>query len=207
MNVGLLQYGTILNYSIPIVHWWKRHGSTVHCLSGWRRQQHLLVVSTAQCPTLIGHHSPGPVVMLTPSTSTVSCSHLGSQDAGWRPRVSVGMAGMVHGVGVMVLIGTMTPDTIKYKRRPIHYITSQLIVVCLLIKIKKHTSVCVFTHLFSGDIEPSEEVPLSRCMVCRWSGLNSLSRAIMFHSCRRFLALRTFFTSLCNVPSTQRRCS
>lgn len=63
------------------------------------------------------------------------------------------------------------------------------------------------SHLFSGDIEPSEEAPLSLWMVCRWSGLSSLSRAIMFHSCRRFLALRTFFTSLCNVPSTQRLCS
>lgn len=66
---------------------------------------------------------------------------------------------------------------------------------------------CVFRYLFSGDIEPSEDAPLSLWMVCRWSGLSSLSRAIMFHSCRRFRALRTFLTSLCNVPSTQRLCS
>lgn len=180
---------------VPIVHWWKRHGSTVHGLSGWRRQWHLMVVSTTQCPTLIPHHIPASVVVFPCHTCGVSCSHLGSQDTGWWAGVGIGMASVVHGVGVMVLIGTVTPETMTYKSRTLY---NYIVIMMVTINV---------THLFSGDIEPSEDVPLSRCIVCRWSGLSSLSRAIMFHSCRRFLALRTFFTSLCNVPSTQRRCS
>lgn len=94
---------------LPVVHWWKGHGATVHSLSGWRRQRDLVVVvRTAQCPTLIGHHGPASVIVFT--SSTMPGSHLGSQDAGRGARVGVGVAGVVHGVGVVVLIRTVTPD-------------------------------------------------------------------------------------------------
>lgn len=62
-------------------------------------------------------------------------------------------------------------------------------------------------YLCSGDIVPSVDPPLCTVWECRWSGLSSLSKAIMFHSCLRFRAFRTFFTSLCSVPSTHRLCS
>lgn len=68
-------------------------------------------------------------------------------------------------------------------------------------------SVCISFHLFSGDMEPSDDPPLCTVCPCRRSGLSSLSKAIMFHSWRLFRAFRTFFTSLCSVPSTQRFCS
>lgn len=70
----------------------------------------MVVVRTAQCPTLIGHHSPASTIMFTSSTRAVPCGHLGSQDAGRRARVGVGVASMIHGVGVVVWIRTVTPD-------------------------------------------------------------------------------------------------
>ena len=70
----------------------------------------MVVVRTAECPTLIGHHGPASNIMFTSSTRAVPCSHLGSQDA-WRwAGVGVGVASMVHDVGVVVLIKTVTPD-------------------------------------------------------------------------------------------------
>lgn len=70
----------------------------------------MVVVRTAQCPTLIGHHGPASTIMFTSSTRAVPCSHLGSQDAGRWAGVGVGVASVVHGVGVVVRIGTVTPD-------------------------------------------------------------------------------------------------
>lgn len=69
-----------------------------------------MVVRTAQCPTLIGHHSPASTIMFTSSTGAMPCSHLCSKDAGRWAGVGVGMAGMVHRVGVVVLIRTVTPN-------------------------------------------------------------------------------------------------
>lgn len=76
----------------------------------------MVVVRAAQCPALIGHHSPAPVIEFSSSTGGVSCSHLGGQDAGRRARVGVGVAGVVHGVGVVVLIGTVTPERQQGRR-------------------------------------------------------------------------------------------
>lgn len=98
-----------LAFGLPIVHWWEGQRATVHSLSGWRRQWDLVVVRAAQRPALIDH-GPAPVIMVTSSTGRVPCSHLGGQDTGWWARVCVGVASMVHGVGVMVQIWTMTPD-------------------------------------------------------------------------------------------------
>lgn len=70
----------------------------------------MVVVRTAQCTTLIGHHSPASTIMFTCSTRAVPCSHLGSQDARRWAGVGVGVSSMVHGVGVVVQIGTVTPD-------------------------------------------------------------------------------------------------
>lgn len=96
---------------LPVVHWWEGHRATVHGLSGWRRQRDLVVVvGTAQCPALIGHHGPAPVVMITHAASGVSCGHLGGQGAGRGARVGVGVASMVHGAGVVVLLGAESPD-------------------------------------------------------------------------------------------------
>lgn len=189
---------------LPVVHRWKGHGAAVHSLSRWRRQRALVVVvvvvvGAAQCPTLIGHHWPASVVMFTSATSSMSCSvHLGSQNAGWRARVGVGVASVVHTVRVVLLILPVTPG---------HRMIQNIMIQSHISRLMCKQVMWVLSYLFSGDIEPSEEAPLSRCMVCRWSGLSSLSKAIMFHSCRRFLALRTFLTSLCSVPSTQRLCS
>lgn len=94
---------------LPIVHWWEGHGAPVHDLSRWRRQWDVLVVRPAQRPSLIGHR-PAPVVVVTSSARNVSCSHLSGQNAGRRTRVGVGVASVVHRVGVMVQIGTATPD-------------------------------------------------------------------------------------------------
>lgn len=101
---------------LPVVHWWKGHGATVHRLTGWRRQWDLVVVRAAQSPTLICHHSPASTIMLASSTRAVSGSHLSSQDAGWWAGVGVGMASMVHGIGVVVLISTVTPDSDSRKK-------------------------------------------------------------------------------------------
>ncbi|TNN88857.1 hypothetical protein EYF80_000735 [Liparis tanakae] len=205
----------------PGVHWWKGHGAAVHSLRGRRRQLDLVVVRAPQCPALIGHHGPASHVMFTSSAGGVArCGHLGSQRAGRRARVGVGVAGLVHHV-VVVLVRTETPDEDGREEEEDEKNNNKNVEIT-----RDDSSTCGFldemmqiynaslnnqetevTYLFSGDIEPSEEAPRSRCMVCRWSGLSSLSRAIMFHSCRRFLAFRTFFTSLCNVPSTQRFCS
>lgn len=38
------------------------------------------------------------------------CSHLCCKDAGRWARIGVGVASMVHGVGVVVLIWTVTPN-------------------------------------------------------------------------------------------------
>lgn len=51
------------------------------------------------------------------------------------------------------------------------------------------------THLPSGESEPSDDAPRRRLCGWRWSGRSSLSNAIMFHSCLRFRAFLTFFTS------------
>lgn len=67
-----------------------------------------MVVVAAQCPALIGHHTPASTFVF--ASSTMPCGHLGSQDAGRWARVGVGVAGVVHGVGVVVRIRTMTPD-------------------------------------------------------------------------------------------------
>lgn len=77
----------------------------------------MVVVDTAQCPALIGHHSPASIIMFTASTSGMPCSHLGSQDAGRWARVGVGVSSVVHGVGVVVLIRAVTPDGDSGKRK------------------------------------------------------------------------------------------
>lgn len=94
---------------LPVIHWWKRHGATVHSLRRWRRQRDLVVVNAAQCPTLIGHHSSSSTLVFTCAPGPVPCGHLGSQDTGRRARVGVGVASMVHGVGVVELISTVSP--------------------------------------------------------------------------------------------------
>lgn len=68
-----------------------------------------MVVTTTKRPTLIGH-GPAPIILVTSSTRSVPCSHLGSQDTGWWAGVGVGVARVIHGVGVMVHIRTMAPD-------------------------------------------------------------------------------------------------
>ena len=70
----------------------------------------MLVVGTTQCATLIGHHSPASTIMFPSSTGAMPCSHLCSEDAGRWARVGVCVASMVHGVGVVVLIRTVTPN-------------------------------------------------------------------------------------------------
>lgn len=95
---------------VPVVYRWEGHGTTVHSLRGWRRKRDLLLVvvmSAAQCPALISYHRPPPVIMFC--TRAVTCCQLGGQDAGRRARVGVGVAGVVHGVGIMHLVGTVTP--------------------------------------------------------------------------------------------------
>jgi len=108
LKIGVFQRLWLI--CLPVVHWWKGHGATVHRLRGWRRQLDLVVVRAPQCPTLIGHHGPASHVMFTSSAWGVArCSHLGSQRAGRWARVGVGVAGLVHHV-VVVLIRTVTPD-------------------------------------------------------------------------------------------------
>lgn len=92
---------------LPVVQWRQGHRTTIHNLNRGRREWDL-VVRTAQCPTLIGH-GPTPVVMVT-RTSDMACCHLGSQYAGRWAGIGVGVASMVHSIGVMVRIRTMTPD-------------------------------------------------------------------------------------------------
>lgn len=69
---------------------------------------------------------------------------------------------------------------------------------------KKETSF----YLPSGEREPSDDTPRWRLCGWRWSGRISLSSAIVFHSCLRFLAFLTFFTScLTALLSMLRFCS
>lgn len=96
---------------VPVVHRWEGHGATVHSLGGWRRQRDLVVVGTPQCPALVAQHGPSPHIVFTSATRGVaSRGHLGGQDARRGAGVGVGVAGVVHHVGVVVLIGTVSPD-------------------------------------------------------------------------------------------------
>lgn len=71
-----------------------------------------------------------------------------------------------------------------------------------------HNILALVTNLPSGEREPSDDVPRRRVWGWRWSGRSSLSIAIMFHSCLRFRAFLTFFTSRWRVLlSTDRFCS
>lgn len=94
---------------LPVVHRWEGHRAAIQGLGGWRRQWDVLVVSTTQRSTLIGHHSSASAIMLTSSSGAVACSHLSGEDTGWRARVGVGVARVVHGVRVVMLIRTVTP--------------------------------------------------------------------------------------------------
>lgn len=110
-SVGsFLQSNPCFKLYLPVVHWWQRHRATIHGLSWWRRQRGLVVVWAAQRPTLVGHHGPASTVVFASSPGGVSCSHLGGQDAGRGAGVGVGVAGMVHAVGVVMLIHTVTPE-------------------------------------------------------------------------------------------------
>lgn len=95
---------------LPVVHWWKGHGATVHGLGRWRRQRDL-VVGTTHCTALVGYHRPASAIVFTSCTRPMPCSHLCSKDAGRGARVGVGVASMVHWVGVVVLIWTVTPES------------------------------------------------------------------------------------------------
>ena len=92
---------------VPVVHRGERHGA-VHVLSGRRRGRGL--VWPTQGPAPVGHGC-SPEVVFTPQGG-VSQSHLGSQDAGRRARVGVGVACMVHGTGVVEIhmFQAMTPE-------------------------------------------------------------------------------------------------
>lgn len=110
---------------------------------------------TAQCPALIGHH-PAPVVVFTSSTSRVTCSHLGSQDA-WRwAGVGVGVASVVHSVGVVVLIRTMTPDGRRWEVSRKNEVTHQIYSVC----------VCVCSPTCSLVTSSPQMTPLCRGVWC-----------------------------------------
>lgn len=97
----------------PVVYGWEGHGASVHGLAGWWWQWDLVVVvDAAQRPALIGHHGPASGLVLPSSSSSsgpVAGSHLSSQGAGRRAGVGVGVARVVHGVGVVVRVGTVTP--------------------------------------------------------------------------------------------------
>lgn len=71
----------------------------------------MLVVSTTQRSTLIGHHSSASAIMLTSSSGAMTCSHLSSEDAGRGAGIGVGVARMVHRVRVVMLIRSVTPET------------------------------------------------------------------------------------------------
>lgn len=74
-----------------------------------------MVVRTSQCPALIGHHGSASALQFSTSTSSsVSRRHLCGQRTGRRPGVSVCVTGMVHGVGVVMLIGSVTPDRRRF---------------------------------------------------------------------------------------------
>lgn len=94
---------------LPVVHRWERHRAAIQGLSGWRWQWDVLVVSTTQRSALIGHHSSASAIMLTSTSGAVACSHLSSEDTGWRARIGVGVARMVHRVRVVMRIRTVTP--------------------------------------------------------------------------------------------------
>lgn len=94
---------------LPVVHRWEGHRAAIQGLSGWRWQWDLLVVSPPQRSTLIGHHSSASAIVLTSTSGAMPCSHLSGEDTGWRARVGVGVARMVHRVRVVMLIRTVTP--------------------------------------------------------------------------------------------------
>lgn len=94
---------------LPVVHRWEGHRAAIQGLTGWRWQWDVLVVSATQRSALIGHHSSASAIMLTSTSGTVACSHLSSEDTGWRARIGVGVARMVHRVRVVMQIRTVTP--------------------------------------------------------------------------------------------------
>lgn len=94
---------------LPVVHRWEGHGATIQGLSRWRWQWDVLVVGTTQRSALVGHHRSAPAVVLASTSGAVASSHLSSEDAGWRARVGVGVARVVHRVRVVMRIRTVTP--------------------------------------------------------------------------------------------------
>lgn len=69
----------------------------------------VVVVGAAKRAALVSR-DPAPAVVVASSARAVARRHLGSQDAGRRARVGVGVASVVHGVGVVVQVGSVTPD-------------------------------------------------------------------------------------------------
>ncbi len=142
---------------------------------------------TTQCARTVSHR-PSPVILLH---FHVAVSWQGRHTER-RPWVSVRIASVI-GHGEITMISVRPAWIMK--------LLDETEFICV------YLSACRLWYLCSGDMGPSVEPPLCTVWECRWSGLSSLSKAIMFHSCLRFLALRTFFTSLCSVPSTHRLCS
>lgn len=67
------------------------------------------MVTATQRSALIGHHISASAIVLAPASGAVPCSHMGGQDAGRWAGIGVGVARVVHGVGVVMLIRTVTP--------------------------------------------------------------------------------------------------
>lgn len=121
----------------------------------------VVVVGTTQCPPLISrHHGPASHVMFPSSSRGVARRHLSSQDAGRGAGVGVGVARVVHHVGVVELICTETPDgerregkekTFKYMQitRSIRTKTTRLSFVSTLIVFSMMVCLCFYHVLLS----------------------------------------------------------